>query len=148
MATSTERDEVREREPLAALLYWDDVVNLEPLTPTAADAASTVSLRGQRTCPLPCARLSCHNGRRRRSASTRLLPLIGTPAGIAGAPPGVGQLHATVGAEAQEGHEVRARPVRGACGRFQASELRARRAPSRGRTRRRRWPGLGRRRHR
>jgi hypothetical protein len=53
VTTSTERDEVREHEPLAALLYRDDVMNLEPLTRIAADTAAAVSLLGQRTCPLP-----------------------------------------------------------------------------------------------
>jgi hypothetical protein len=54
VTTSTERDEVREHELLAAaLLYRDDVMNLEPLTPIAADTAAAVSLLGQRTCSLP-----------------------------------------------------------------------------------------------
>jgi hypothetical protein len=53
VAKSTERDEVREHEALSALLYRDDVMNLEPLTGTAADTPAAVSLLGQRTCPLP-----------------------------------------------------------------------------------------------
>jgi hypothetical protein len=53
MATSAERDEVREHEPFAALLYRDDVMNLEPLTRVAADTPAAVSLLGQRTCSLP-----------------------------------------------------------------------------------------------
>jgi hypothetical protein len=53
MATSTERDEVREHELLAALLDRDDVMNLEPLTGTAADTPAAVSLPGQPTCSLP-----------------------------------------------------------------------------------------------
>jgi hypothetical protein len=53
VTTSTERDEVREHEPFAALPYRDDVMNLEPLTGTAADTPAAVSLLGQRTCSLP-----------------------------------------------------------------------------------------------
>lgn len=53
VTTSTERDEVREHEPFAALLYRDDVMNLEPLTGTAADTPAAVSLLRGCSCSLP-----------------------------------------------------------------------------------------------